>query len=270
MEDIKIRKEKKDGKLFFVVKDIYDIYANNLLFGHLYPFSEYKKDIENKIGYPGLTTIFDNKVVYESESHTTVYNSHLLAVEAYYVSQAVEIAYRNILYKNDHGLTSKILDYVFDESIKYLNYRNSMSLERILKLNQKKAEDKHEEDNPYDPRYNETNLRAGYKGSISITDLAHLITGMGFDISGTKLCQWMRDKGYLLSNETKKYKRNVPAPLCIDNGWMIAKHYYVYVDNKVIDGVSPVVTERGQYYFIYIFKKLKKDGEKFAITKNCR
>lgn len=47
----KIKEIIKDGKLFFSVKDIYDIYASKLLLGPFYSYDDYIKDLTKRLAY---------------------------------------------------------------------------------------------------------------------------------------------------------------------------------------------------------------------------
>ena len=260
----KIKEIIKDGKLFFSVKDIYDIYASKLLLGPFYSYDDYIKDLTKRLAYTKNSL---QTVTYVERKDTcnpdyTVTKISVLGIKAKYVCYAIQVMYRNVIYKNDRGLTSRLLDWIFSETKKFSEMISMMPDDDNLKENWHETGKKEEDKNPYNPDNGETGLKACYRGAITITELAHLITGMGFSISGVRLCQWMRDNKYIYYDELKD---NRPSSYCIDRGLMMTRHFQVARDNKMIDTVVPVVTERGQYFFLYIFKKLKNEGERLAI-----
>jgi len=90
--------------------------------------------------------------------------------------------------------------------------------------------------------------------TILIGDLAKIIKGNGIDIGGTRLFQWMRDKGYLVRRKGADY--NSPTQRSMNLGlFKIKESSHVNGDGVTVVTKTPKVTGKGQQYFINKFLK---------------
>lgn len=89
---------------------------------------------------------------------------------------------------------------------------------------------------------------AASKHSILIGDLAKLICQNGYQIGQKRLFQWMRDKGYLM---TQGSSYNRPKQIYVEQGLFEIKESTINnPDGSVRITITPKVTGKGQIYFI--------------------
>lgn len=100
--------------------------------------------------------------------------------------------------------------------------------------------------------------------SILIGDLAKLMNQNGVDTGQNRLFSWMRDNGYLMKRKGQSY--NMPSQRSMDGGWMETKIRTVLnPDGTVRIKHTPVVTSKGQIYFINLFLKVGKQQSLFSV-----
>lgn len=93
----------------------------------------------------------------------------------------------------------------------------------------------------------------GSKSNILIGTLAKLITQSGYKIGQNTLFRWMRINGYLGS---KGGHYNIPTQQSIRAGlFEVRESYYKTCDGQKNITITPVVTGKGQMYFIKKFKE---------------
>ena len=91
------------------------------------------------------------------------------------------------------------------------------------------------------------------KTSILIGDLAKLICQNGVQIGQKRLFQWLRDNGYLMKCGVS---RNMPKQRYVEQGlFKIKESTYVNGNGCNVTTKTPVVTGKGQVYFVNIFLK---------------
>lgn len=90
--------------------------------------------------------------------------------------------------------------------------------------------------------------------TILIGDLAKILKGNGVDIGGTRLFQWMRDRGYLVRRKGSDY--NSPTQRSMNlKLFEIKESSHVNGDGVTVVTKTPKVTGKGQQYFINKFLK---------------
>lgn len=88
--------------------------------------------------------------------------------------------------------------------------------------------------------------------SILIGDLAKLIKQNGTDIGQKRLFERMRNDGYLIKKGTSK---NMPTQMAMEKGLFEVKERTISnPDGSVRETKTPVITGKGQIYFINKFK----------------
>lgn len=97
--------------------------------------------------------------------------------------------------------------------------------------------------------------------TILIGELAKLLHQNGVDIGQNRLFSWMRDNGYLIKRVGCDY--NMPTQYSMERGWFKIKERTVQEPNGSISvKKTPLVTGKGQQYFINLFLNNQKPGKK--------
>ena len=85
----------------------------------------------------------------------------------------------------------------------------------------------------------------------TLADMAKLICNAGVPIGQNRLCEWMREHHYLCRN---RHQWNTPRQEWVDEGLFVAKTYkQPWHQHGYTYKVMPMVTARGQEYFIQCF-----------------
>jgi phage antirepressor YoqD-like protein len=93
--------------------------------------------------------------------------------------------------------------------------------------------------------------------SILIGELAKIICQKGIEIGEKRLFAWMRNNGYLCSRPGEYYNR--PAQRYIEQGlFEIKKGSVMHSNGTVLVTTTPMVTGKGQLYFVNKFLYQKK------------
>ncbi|MDO5786977.1 MAG: phage antirepressor KilAC domain-containing protein [Phascolarctobacterium sp.] len=103
------------------------------------------------------------------------------------------------------------------------------------------------------------------KTAILVGEMAKLLNQNGIQIGQNRFFQWLREKGYLQSKEGQMW--NVPYQKCIESGLFIIKESIAKAkDGSEIISRTPMVTGKGQRYFISKFLETKDQEALAAIT----
>ena len=103
------------------------------------------------------------------------------------------------------------------------------------------------------------------KTAILVGEMAKLLNQNGIDIGQNRFFQWLRENGYLQSKEGQMW--NVPYQKCIESGLFIIKESITKAkDGSEIISRTPMVTGKGQRYFISKFLETKDQEALAAIT----
>jgi anti-repressor protein len=115
--------------------------------------------------------------------------------------------------------------------------------EKIALLEHKIEEDK--------PKVEFANAIEATKDTIYIGDLAKLLQKNGTDIGQTRLFEWLRQNGYLMS----EFSRNTPTQRSLEAGLL------EFPNGDIRISKTPMVTVNGQAYFINLFAKRRLMAE---------
>ena len=104
------------------------------------------------------------------------------------------------------------------------------------------------------------------KTAILVGEMAKLLNQNGIEIGQNRFFQWLRENGYLQCKQGQMW--NVPYQKCIERGLFIIKENV----SKNADGTefisrTPMVTGKGQRYFISKFLQTKDEEALAAISK---
>ena len=95
--------------------------------------------------------------------------------------------------------------------------------------------------------------------------MAKLLNQNGIEIGQNRFFQWLRENGYLQSKEGQMW--NVPYQRCMESGLFIIKESIAKAkDGSEIISRTPMVTGKGQRYFISKFLETKDAEALAAIT----
>ena len=90
-------------------------------------------------------------------------------------------------------------------------------------------------------------------GSILIKEMALWLQKNGIKIGQLQLYEWMRENGYTYKEGEMK---NLPQQKWIEKGYFTLKKSRYIKDNTVMTSTTPKITEKGQQYFLELFKKI--------------
>lgn len=88
-------------------------------------------------------------------------------------------------------------------------------------------------------------------GSILIKEMALWLQKNGIKIGQLRLYEWMRENGYTYKEGEMK---NLPQQKWIEKGYFTLKKSRYFKDNTVMTSTTPKITEKGQQYFLELFK----------------
>lgn len=95
--------------------------------------------------------------------------------------------------------------------------------------------------------------------SILIGDLAKLIKQNDIDIGANRLFKWMRDNHYLISRKGHDYNSPTQKAMTFEL-FTLREHTITREDGTIIVTKTPMVTGKGQRYFVDKFLNFKEDG----------
>ena len=91
------------------------------------------------------------------------------------------------------------------------------------------------------------------KDTIYIGDLAKLLQKNGTDIGQTRLFEWLRNNGYLMTS----FSRNTPTQRYLEMGLLdVKERVCTFPNGDIRISKTPMVTVKGQAYFIKLFAKV--------------
>lgn len=88
------------------------------------------------------------------------------------------------------------------------------------------------------------------ESTILVGDLAKIIRQNGVNIGRTRMFDWLRSSGYLMKDGQSK---NMPTQYSMDLGLMEIKERTVSTPSGTIINKTPVITGKGQLYFVNKF-----------------
>lgn len=104
---------------------------------------------------------------------------------------------------------------------------------------------------------------SGSPTSILIGEFSRILRQNGIDIGQNRLFGWMREKGYLIKEEGNRSDKNLPTQKSMNLEVMEIRESPVELNGATIISRTPVITAKGQEYFI---KRLKKTQETNSIN----
>lgn len=147
------------------------------------------------------------------------------------------------------------------EKNKRLTLENKLKQEALEKSSKEVAE-LQEEKRVNAPKVVFTDAVAGSKGNCLIGEVAKLITQNGYKMGQNQFFAWLRNNGYL---GTKGERYNVPNQKYVgDNGYFYIKRGVRQAhDGVLVNTSTPMVTPKGQIYFVNKFLNKGFEGNLF-------
>ena len=100
---------------------------------------------------------------------------------------------------------------------------------------------------------------SGAQNTIIIRELAKVLRQNGIEIGEKRLFAWMREEGYLIKAKGRDY--NAPTQRSIEAGWMEQKETAIAHATGTRTHFTPLITGKGQQYFVNLFLERKKQEE---------
>lgn len=160
------------------------------------------------------------------------------------------------LNQDRHSLEEKlILDVIYSNTKEEMALSMKTYRDKIVKplmVENKKLENKVEEQKPH---VFFAKSVEGANNSTLVGNMAKLITQSGYKIGQNTLFSFLRDNGYLIKRKGDSY--NMPTQKSIDMGlFEIKERTGINPDGSIRVSKTPLVTGKGQIYFINLFKKI--------------
>lgn len=160
------------------------------------------------------------------------------------------------LNQDRHSLEEKlILDVIYSNTKEEMALSMKTYRDKIVKplmVENKKLENKIEEQKPH---VFFAKSVEGANNSTLVGNMAKLITQSGYKIGQNTLFSFLRDNGYLIKRKGDSY--NMPTQKSIDMGlFEIKERTGINPDGSIRVSKTPLVTGKGQIYFINLFKKI--------------
>lgn len=154
-----------------------------------------------------------------------------------------------------HGtyMTDEVLANTLDDPDFIISLATKLKEERLAK--QKLAQQIEEQA----PKVKFANAITGSETSILIRDMAKILNQNGVDTGEKKLFKWLREKEYLISQKGESY--NTPSQMSMNLKVMEIKENIVSTPKGDKITKTPVITSKGQQYFIKKFLKMIKAKE---------
>lgn len=97
------------------------------------------------------------------------------------------------------------------------------------------------------------------QNSVAVKVLATILKQNGIEIGQNRLFQWLRDNNYLSSRQGKSW--NMPTQKAMDKGLFELKaNTYFHNNGTPETNYTPLVTGKGQVYFVNKFIKIKQEA----------
>ena len=233
-----IRTVEQNGQIFFVANDVAKI------LGYKNPSDATNKHCRNAImawGSDSLGRRQEFKMIPESDLYRLIISSKLPSAEKFekWVFEEVLPTIRK------HGA------YMTDEKA-FDVLHNAGGLADLLQQAAEQLKQKDVQIERMKPKALFADAVAGSNTSILIRELAKIIKGKGVNIGEHKLFGWLREHGYLIRKYGCDY--NTPTQKSMELGVMELKKTAVNKpDGTVITRTTPLITGKGQVYFVNKF-----------------
>lgn len=233
-----IRTVEQNGQIFFVANDIAKV------LGYKNPSDATNKHCRNAIMVWGSDSIGrrqEFKMIPESDLYRLIISSKLPSAEKFekWVFEEVLPTIRK------HGA------YMTDEKA-FDVLHNAGGLADLLQQAAEQLKQKDVQIERMKPKALFADAVAGSNTSILIRELAKIIKGKGVNIGEHKLFGWLREYGYLIRKYGCDY--NTPTQKSMELGVMELKKTAVNKpDGTVITRTTPLITGKGQVYFVNKF-----------------
>ena len=275
-EQFKVRKTQYQGDAWFVARDVAEIlgYKNirNALLTHVEDDDRITAQVDTKKGT--RSTVLINEI----GVYSMVLGSKLQAAKDFkrWICKEVIPSIRKTgAYMTDETLakvqadpealkelTTKLEEErsKHNETLKLLSQHEQTIREKDALIQRKNA---YFERNK--PRIDFAKAVYENKTAILVGEMAKLLNQNGIDIGQNRFFEWLRENGYLQSKQGEMW--NVPYQKCIERGIFIIKES-VTVDNRGKELITrtPMVTGKGQRYFISKFLETRDEEALAAIT----
>ena len=275
-EQFKVRKTEYDGQTWFVARDVADILgyknANNAITLHVEEDDRLTTQVNTPKGI--RSTIIINEI----GVYSLVLGSKLPQAKAFkrwICKDVVPSIHRTGAYMTDETLSRVQADpAALQELTAKLEEERARHIETLKLVGQHEQTIKEkdaliERKNAYfqrnKPRIDFAKAVYENKTAILVGEMAKLLNQNGIDIGQNRFFQWLRENGYLQSKEGQMW--NVPYQKCIESGLFIIKESIAKAkDGSEIISRTPMVTGKGQRYFISKFLETKDQEALAAIT----
>ena len=275
-EQFKVRKTEYEGQTWFVARDVADILGyknvNNAIALHVEEDDRLTTQVNTPKGV--RSTIIINEV----GVYSLVLGSKLPEAKAFkhwLCRDVIPSIRRNGAYMTDETLSRVQADpTALQELTAKLEEERAKHIETLKLLGQHEQTIKEkdaliERKNAYfernKPRIDFAKAVYENKTAILVGEMAKLLNQNGIDIGQNRFFQWLRENGYLQSKEGQMW--NVPYQRCIESGLFIIKESIAKAkDGSEIISRTPMVTGKGQRYFISKFLETKDQEALAAIT----
>ena len=275
-EQFKVRKTEYDGQTWFVARDVADILgyknANNAITLHVEEDDRLTTQVNTPKGI--RSTIIINEI----GVYSLVLGSKLPEAKSFkrwICGEVLPTIRKTGAYMTDETLARVQADpAALQELTAKLEEERAKHIETMKLLGQHEQTIKEkdaliERKNAYfarnKPRIDFAKAVYENKTAILVGEMAKLLNQNGIDIGQNRFFQWLRENGYLQSKEGQMW--NVPYQKCIESGLFIIKESITQAkDGSEIISRTPMVTGKGQRYFISKFLETKDQEALAAIT----
>ena len=233
-----IRTVEQNGQILFVANDVAKV------LGYKNPSDATNKHCRNAImvwGSDSLGRRQEFKMIPESDLYRLIISSKVPSAEKFekWVFEEVLPTIRK------HGA------YMTDEKA-FDVLHNAGGLADLLQQAAEQLKQKDVQIERMKPKALFADAVAGSNTSILIRELAKIIKGKGVNIGEHKLFGWLREHGYLIRKYGCDY--NTPTQKSMELGVMELKKTAVNKpDGTVITRTTPLITGKGQVYFVNKF-----------------
>lgn len=118
------------------------------------------------------------------------------------------------------------------------------------KDDQLKIQQLHDENEIMRPKADFADAVAVSKGVIPVGAMATLLKQNGVEIGQNRFFQYLREHGYLISSG---HRYNAPTQRSLNLGIMKVRETVVNTNHRTISNFTPMITGKGQHYFIAHF-----------------
>ena len=275
-DQFKVRKTEYDGQTWFVGRDVADILgyknANNAVTAHVDEDDRLTTEVNTPKGIRSTT------IINEIGVYSLVLGSKLPQAKAFkrwICKDVIPSIRRTGAYMTDETLAKVQTDpAALKDLTAKLEEERAKHIETLKLVGQHEQTIKEkdaliERKNAYfernKPRIDFAKAVYENKTAILVGEMAKLLNQNGIEIGQNRFFQWLRENGYLQSKEGQMW--NVPYQRCMESGLFIIKESIAKAkDGSEIISRTPMVTGKGQRYFISKFLETKDQEALAAIT----